>query len=211
MTENRPPLIPGIGFSGPNQNAPREAAPDLPSKPAESVSPTENPEAELATTPAKPKTKEEKEKDYLAGLDAVGLSRVEARTIQEAVLVGRYYEEEFTLGSKATVLLRTRGYADVQRAMRYLEVEAPTYNMAINDLIARYNMAASLVRYCDQTFKFPQKREGATSEEIEKAFMERYDFVMDLPTIAVDKLMKLNHKFDMKVAAVFEEGAPEDF
>jgi len=207
MSENRPPLIPGIGFSGPDQNAPREAT--LPSK--ESVSPVEDPKSELETTPAKLKSKEEKEKDYLAGLDAVGLDRVAARTIQEAVLVTRHYEEEFSLGGKATVVLRTRGYADVQRAMRYLEVEAPTYNMAINDLIARYNMAASLVRYCDQVFKFPQKREGASTEEIETAFTERYDFIMDLPTIAVDKLMKLTHKFDTKVAAVFEEGAPEDF
>jgi hypothetical protein len=209
MTENRPPLIPGAGFSGPNQNAPRTPAATLQGK--EPVSPVDDPKPELETMPAKPKTKAEKEADYLKGLEDVGLDRVAARTIQEAVLVNRYYEEEFSLGGKFTVVLRTRDYADVQRTMRYLEVEVPTYNMAINDLLSRYNLAASLARYGDRVFKFPKKYDGATPDEIETAFTERYEYIMDLPTITVNKLMNLTRTFDLKIAAVFEEGAPEDF
>lgn len=210
MTETRAPLLPGQ-FSGPATNAPRSAP--LPSKPEEEAAvvppaATEKPDEALATI--KPKTKEEKEAEYLKGLESVGIDRVQARTIQESVLVNRYYAEEFPIG-KLKIRVRTRGYADVQRAMHFLEVEAPTYNMAIQDLIARYNMAASLERYGETEFEFPQKSAGAKSEDIEAAFHRRLDFIQDLPTVVVDRLMKIVHEFDLKMAAVFNDGAPEDF
>lgn len=212
---NTPPLMPGQ-FSGPPTNSERVS--DLPSKSKEEVpnlaqSVPENPDAALQTQPSRPKTKKEKEEEYLRGLEEVGIDRVQARVIMEAVAVKRVYEEEHTVGfgGKITIRIRTRGYRDVQRAMRYLEVESPTYNMAIQDLVARYNMAASLIQYNEMVFDHPQKFEGAKDEEIEDAFDKRLAFVMDLPTVIIDRMMQILHDFDLKVAAVFKDGAPEDF
>ena len=209
------PKAPLIGsFSGPPGNVPR-TVPSLPRKEVEEDVPSASGTGDASVVEAVGKTSagkspKEKAEEYVAGLARVGLSETDARAILEKVLVNRVYMETLAIGP-VQVVLRTRNYRDVTRALQYLEVEKPTYSMAINDLIARYNMAASLVRFGSDTFKHPRKEEGATDEEMEDAFHDRLSYIMEMPIVSMNRLMQLVHDFDEKIAAVFAEGAPEDF
>jgi len=166
-----------------------------------------------AAVPEAPKEKEEEEPvlekpaTYEDGLKANNLTTGQAREIMEKILVQGFYEETFRISGTVSIRLRTRSYTDSVRTQNYLESESPTYNLAINEVIARYNLAASLAQFGEKTFTFP---EGA-KEEVEKAFQERYNFVMSKPYVVVNKLQGFLYLFDRKVAAVFADGAPEDF
>jgi hypothetical protein len=173
--------------------------------PAQEEDKQENPEGA-----PRPKTPKEKAEDYAAGLAAVGLTHLQARGILEKVLVNGDYEERIKLGP-VPVVICTRKYSDVLRTLHFLELEKPTYAMSINDVVARYNMAASLVSFGDKTFERPSKKEGATDDAVEAAFHYRLSFVMDLPVVTSDRLMQIVHDFDQRIGAVFAEGAPEDF
>lgn len=220
--------VPLIGqFSGPPGNAPRLPA-DLPRKPPVIPEPVIMESVVAAATPgavgetagegdmpddqlgSRPRTPQEKAEAYQKGLESVGLTPLEARGILEHVLVNDVYEEDFQMGP-IKVTVRTRSYKDVIRTLRYLELEKPTYAMGINDVMARYNMAASIVAYGGNRFEHPSKKSGATDEQIDDAFNKRLDFIMELPTVALQKLMQITHDFDTKIGAVFAEGAPEDF
>ena len=155
---------------------------------------------------AKLLTAEEREAIYVAGLEEVGLDLVGARDIMEKILVNDYYEEAYRIGP-LPVKLRTRTYSDTLRAQQHLEVENPTYNMSVQDLVARYNVAASLSQYGDNIFEFP----GGVELQTETAFKARLEFVMGRPAIVMAKLMELVYRFDIKMGAVFAEGAPQDF
>jgi len=216
MVENK--SVPLVGqFSGPSDNSPRTPA-ELPRKsvitsgePPTVPRPSEgDPGEQNERQDNRPKTPQEKAADYQQGLIAVGVSPVVARGILEKVLVESYYEETCKLGP-LQVSVRTRSYNDVMRTLRFLELEKPTYSMGINDVVARYNMAASLVSYGDQKFRFPTKKGGATEDMIEEAFHERLSFILDLPVVAMNRLMQIVHDFDEKISAVFAEGGPEDF
>lgn len=219
MIEDKVPLV--GQFSGPSENAFRAPA-SLPRKQVVAsgvpgadklVEELKNDSTKVESTEevaTRPKTPKEKETEYLTGLAAVGVPAVEARSILEAVLVKDQYVETFRMGPLA-VTLTTRNYADVLRTLRYLELEKPTYSLGINDLVARYNMAASLVGYGDHKFEHPSKKTGATDEEVDVAFHVRLAFILELPVVAVNKLMQLTHDFDKKIEAVFADGAPEDF
>jgi hypothetical protein len=203
--EKRAPLV--GQFSGPPGNSPRTPAP-LPGN-VETPA-TEEDKKENTDDVARPKTPAEKAEAYAAGLAAVGLTHVQARGILEKVLVNGDYEERIKLGP-VPVVICTRKYSDVLRTLRFLELEKPTYAMSINDVVARYNMAASLVSFGDETFERPSKKDGATDEDVESAFHYRLSFVMDLPVVTSDRLMQIVHEFDQRIGAVFAEGSPEDF
>jgi hypothetical protein len=217
--DKRAPLV--GQFSGPTGNAPRTPV-ELPRKsPMTSDAPEsskkeeekrEDVTTESGKAPAenRPKTPQEKAQDYKKGLEEVGVSEQEARIILEKVLIHDVYEETGKIGP-ITVTVRTRNYVDALRAMRYLELEKPMYAMGINDVVARYNMAASLSAWGDRVFTHPEKKNKASTEEIESAFDERLEFIMHLPTVAYDRLQQLMHAFDGKISAVFAEGSPEDF
>lgn len=221
MQETKTPPLVGQ-FNGPPGNAVRSPV-DLPRKPAPAATPegAEKIEEALKATAAEKaekksedtprvKTPQEKAADYQKGLEAVGLSGPEARAIMEAVLVNDIYEETVKLGS-VPVKIRTRLYEDMLRTLRYLELEKPTYAMGIGDVVARYNMAASLSSWGDKVFDHPTVDKGSSGEEVEAAFHRRLVFLMGKPIPAVDRLMQHLHDFDEKVRAVFAEGAPEDF
>lgn len=222
MTEEKQAPLVGQ-FSGPPGNVPRIPTDfSLPRKAATpkvedtQVEATEK-ETEKKTEKEKheedilrPKTPQEKAADYAKGLAEVGVTPVGARTILERVLVDDLYEETIKLGP-IEVVVRTRNYKDVTRTLRYLELEKPTYALGINDVVARYNMAASLAKYGPHKLEHPSKKTGATAEDIEAAFYARLEFILELPVVAVDRLQQIVHDFDQKIGAVFAEGAPEDF
>lgn len=211
MTEDAKMPIPGEFMSSPGPNEPR-----LPRKEKEDTSDKSLAEqlGELQkemNAESKPKenkilSPEELEEQYKDGLKEVNLDIAGARAIMEGILIKDFYEESYRIGP-LPIKLRTRTYSDTLRAQQHLEVENPTYNMSVQDLVARYNVAASLSQYGDNKFEFPTK----TGTEVEKAFQQRLNFVMARPAIVMAKLMELAYKFDIKMAAVFAEGAPQDF
>lgn len=202
---------PMIGqFSGPDNNAPRVA---LQRKdPEKSAGAPEASEASEAPTEAQspPSTPEEIHKEFLEGLKEVGLTLDEARGIMDEVLTKRFYTERHELRGKP-LIVRSRNYRDTLRTQQYLEAENPTYATSMDEIILRYNAAASLVQFGDRTFDHPEDRTEYTEQDVEDAFDTRLRFLQTLPSIVVGKLNTVVYNMDRKLAAVFSEGAPEDF
>jgi len=191
------PVAPLIGtFKTPLENKER-----LPRKEEEVPLPAElaekKTEEKVADEPPKSRTQ-----TYEEGLARVKLTKSEARLIMDTLLSNGYYEESEKLG-RLTVKIRTRNYQDTLRAQRTLELEQPQYPMSVNEILARYNVAASISAYGATVF--------VEKDDPEKAFQERLDFLMKLPGIVFQKLHEMVFKFDQKINAVFADGAPEDF
>jgi len=151
MDEDKIP-IPG-SFVGPEDNSPRLPRKEIP----EEKKAEESGESEDASSA--PLTPEDIAKQYSAGLAEVGLTVTSARSIMEEILIGGKYEDTTKIGP-VLVTLRTRNYKDTVRTNRYLELENPTYNMSVQDLVARFNIAASLVSYGDKIFEHPDPEES---------------------------------------------------
>jgi len=208
MSEPKPAGPPLIGqFSGPENNAPRE---DLQRK--EDVEAVEAIERQLSSEreKRKPKTQEEKAQAYAEGLETAGLEPKDARVVIDAMAEKGAYEEDYRIAGRISITLRSRDYGDVQRAMRYLEAENPTYMQSINDFISRYNLAASLKRYNEKVFEFPERTPENTNK-VEQEFERRLMFLQTIPTPIVERMMQSLVAFDTKVGAALAEGAPEDF
>ena len=210
MSDAKDRTAPMIGqFSGPQENAPRTA---LRRKDAESIdeSPAQETETEETEISKKPRTPEAIQKEFLEGLEEVGLEPERARAIMDEVLSHGYYTESHSLRGKPLVV-RSRSYRDTLRAQRFLEVENPTYAASMDEIVMRYNSAASLVQLGDRTFDHPEDREDATNEQVEAAFEKRRRYLETLPSILVGKINTIVFNMDVKLSAVFAEGAPEDF
>lgn len=209
MSDAKDRTAPMIGkFSGPATNAPRTGL----RRKDEEESPT-TPEAQEETPKTykrNPKTSVDVQKEFLEGLEEIGLDIEKARGIMDEVLQHGYYKETHTLRNKE-LIVRSRGYRDTLRAQRYLEVENPTYATNMDEIIMRYNTAASLIQYGDRTFEHPEDVEDSTDQQIEEAFEKRRRFLETLPSIMVGKLNTVVYNMDIKLSAVFAEGAPEDF
>jgi hypothetical protein len=195
-------------FSGPKDNAPRAAS--LPGKQKDKVEESLDIIAELAGS--KPPVDEKvlsKEEQYEKNLVEFGITLRDARHIMEQMVTKGFYEEDFKVGP-ITCTLRTRVYEDLIRTQRLLEIERPEYASAVQEMLNRYNTAASLVRYGEYTFDHPDAM-VATEKDIEDAFDKRMHFVKRLPQLVSVKVMQFSYEFDRKMIAVFGEGAPQDF
>jgi hypothetical protein len=195
-------------FSGPKDNAPRAAS--LPGKQKDKVEESLDIIAELAGS--KPLVDEKvlsKEEQYEKNLVEFGITLRDARHIMEQMVTKGFYEEDFKVGP-ITCTLRTRVYEDLIRTQRLLGIERPEYASAVQEMLNRYNTAASLVRYGEYTFDHPDAM-VATEKDIEDAFDKRMQFVKRLPQLVSVKVMQFSYEFDRKMIAVFGEGAPQDF
>ena len=195
-------------FSGPKDNAPRAAS--LPGKQKDKVEESLDIIAELAGS--KPPVDEKvlsKEEQYEKNLVEFGITLRAARAIMEQMVTKGFYEEDFKVGP-ITCTLRTRVYDDLVRTQRLLETERPEYASAVQEMLNRYNTAASLVRYGEYTFDHPDAM-TATEKDLEDAFEKRMHFVKRLPQLISVKVMQFSYEFDRKMIAVFGEGAPQDF
>ena len=203
-TKTQAPLI-GANFSGPVDNGPRR-----PLQSKEESEQTVEEKIEDAATPPPVLSAAEKAQKYREGLEAAGVSLEEARKILDAVIFHNCYEEDVVIHGKLRVGIRTRVYEDLQRIMQALESEAPSFPVHTDDLVARYNVAASLAYYQDTRFEFPDPGK-ASPIEMQDAFNRRMKFLMSRSTPVITKLIEEVSKFDQKMTAVFAEGAPEDF
>lgn len=190
-TEMKVPLLAGVGV-GPAGNAPRVAREEL-----------------VEETPDVPLEKgKDKAELYRERLRKAGITETEARKVMDEVLFGGAHIRSVHLTPEFQVELTTRAYGDTLRVMRVLEAEAPTFQMHVNDVIARYNLAASLHRYGDTAFSSRDAKDAAKDEE---AFQERLDFILSLPEMAVRRLIDELTKFDTELSLIFSEGSVEDF
>jgi len=147
--------------------------------------------------------------DYQAFLKEKGISEDDAQAIVDSLFTTGFYSEKVPLTKRISAVLRTREHADTLRLQMALEVQRPIYTHVMQELTARYNLAASLERFGDKTFEHPA--EGADKEKIEALFDERLQFVERMADPAFFKLTDQLVKFDRKVAAVMREGVAENF
>ena len=204
------PLLAGEG-KGPTTNKRRAhrsvEGPDVRVPTATPLLDAETTERNAEGTDQKEETKE-KEPTYAERLAAANISVTHAREVMDDVLFNQEYTETFNWRDNFQVVLHTREYRDTMRLMRVMEAENPTWQMHINDIIARYNVCASLQQYGDTTFTPLTEK---TPKAIEEDFEERLQFIFGLPEIAVNKLIDLVARFDKKVAIIFSEGSIQDF
>jgi len=196
-------------FSGPKDNAPRAAS--MPSKQKEKIEESLDIIAEMAGTPAEEEdtSKLSVEEKYERTLKEFNLTLRDARAIMEQMVTKGFYSEEFKLGP-ITCVLRTRVYEDLIRTQRLLEAERLEYSSSVQEVLNRYNTAASLVRYGDVIFEHPDSQ-TASESEIEEAFEKRLKYVRRLSQLVSVKVMQFSYEFDRKMMAVFGDGAPQDF
>lgn len=147
--------------------------------------------------------------DYQAYLKAQKISEAQAGEIVDNLFTQGFHSEKYKLTKRISVTLRTREHGDTLRLQSALEVQRPIYTHVMNELMARYNLAASLESFGDETFAFPKPR--ADKEEVERLFDVRLQFIERMADPAFYRLSDLLAKFDRTVAAVMREGVAENF
>jgi hypothetical protein len=146
---------------------------------------------------------------YEERLKEAGLTKEQAAEIVDNVLFKGYHSQEFNITPRMKIRLRTRQLRDTQRAQMYLEVSHPTYDTHYNEILMRYNAAASLEKWGNDVFEFPKKDDP--TERIEQLFTQRLEYVNGLADPAVRLLFSKCWAFDRKIIVALEEGAIENF
>lgn len=147
--------------------------------------------------------------DYKKYLKDMKISEAEAEEIVDNLFTRGYHSEKAQLTKRISATLRTREHADTLRLQTALEVQRPIYQHVMQEITARYNLAASLESFGDEAFAFPKS--GADKEEIERLFDIRLQFVERMADPAFYRLSDLLARFDRKVSAVMREGVAENF
>jgi uncharacterized protein YlxP (DUF503 family) len=147
--------------------------------------------------------------DYQKYLKEMDITLDEAQEIVDNLFTLGYHEEKVKLTKRIHAVLRTREHGDTLRLQTALEVQRPIFQHVMEEVTARYNLAASLIAYGDKTLPVAEK--DATRERVEEVFDERLKFVEHMADPAFYKLTALLAKLDRKVAAVMREGVAENF
>jgi len=138
---------------------------------------------------------------YRARLKEMKVELVDAQTIYDAVLSKGFYEEYVRLRGDHRAVFRTRMYDDHLRLQTVLEMKKPQLAISQDELITRYNMAASLYEWDGKALK----------HENDDDFDAVLRLVTRLPGPVFTVLSRELSKFDAKVMAVFSEGAEANF
>jgi hypothetical protein len=147
--------------------------------------------------------------DYQAFLRKHKISEDEASTIVDDLFMKGYYSETFQMTKRQKVVLRTRSHSDTLRLQAAIEAQRPYFAHDMQEIMARYNLAAALQQYGSEVFKFPEQ--NADRKEVEELFDTRLEFVERMPDPAFYRLTDILARFDRKVAAVMREGVAENF
>ena len=203
MSDNRPTIG---DFRTPATNAPRAAEPDAP-VPAVTTPPPVTPEGALVNAVDKVKEEAAAEETlspaerYQRRLREANLTNAEAITVYDAVLSKGYYEQYVRLGKSGRAVFRTRLYEDALRLQTALEAQKPQLVISQDDIITRYNLAASLYEWQGKP----------VPHENELDFENALRLIRRMPAPVYSLLVNELSKFDAKVLAVFSEGAAENF
>lgn len=192
---------PRIGdFRSKPENAPRVTAPAAPAEPKSpppSTTTPETPTSEEAPTT----TPEESPKDrYRKRLEEAKISWAEAASIYDAVIEKGYYQEFVKVGQHRAVF-RTRLYDDTLRLQSALEAARPTLVVTQEDMITRYNLAASLYEWKGE--KIPHTND----DDFDKVL----DLLKKMPGPLFSLLAQKLAEFDRKTMLVFSDGATDSF
>jgi hypothetical protein len=148
-------------------------------------------------------------KDYKKFLEQQGIKETTAAAIVDDLLTKGAYQDTFNLSKSVSIDLRTREQSDLIRLQTAMKIQRPVYDDAIDELLTRFNMAASLVRYHETTFEFPP--EDADTKTVEDLFEKRLRYVENLPAPVFSAISAKLARFDWTVMAVMQEGVAENF
>ncbi len=208
-TETGMPQVGDDTFKGPPENTLRSnLTPEQEKKVEASLAEMQDDDVKesAASKIIRPKTPEEVAEEYAAGLTKVGLKLQEARGIIENLVVHGFHEDMTRIGP-LTFRYRTRGHYDTLRTYQAVESSGIAMPDAMREFISRHNTAGSLVSWGDNTFDHP-----VNEVEREEAFKKRFDFLTaGVSGLVAVKMMQIIHDFDIKMAAVMADGAPQDF
>lgn len=188
-------------------NTPAAAVEDIARASLEDEAPASAPEAAPSEDAGVKKSPIER---WREAIEAAGLTEEEADKILDSVLASGYYEKLYKLfQGKMTVVLRSRDSASLQRVSDALDSIRTNDVRVHTQMMNRYNLAASLVRYQDKQFKHPNS--NASANDRDKAFTDRLAFVDTIPAPVLVQLYALLSKFDNAVFAAMSEGAELGF
>jgi hypothetical protein len=192
---------PRIGdFRSKPDNAPRKAAPEVAAGKAEDGvkdAPVEDKASEDAEKTEAEMTPKER---YAQRLKDANIPLHIAQAIFDAVVSKGYYEEYVKVGAgRAT--LRTRLYDDHLRLQTALEAARPGLVLTQEDMITRYNLAASLYEWKGKAYK----------HDTDDDFDAVMDEVKRLPAPIYSLMVQRLAEFDRKVMLVFSDGATDSF
>ena len=147
--------------------------------------------------------------NYQQYLKELKISEDDAARIVDDLMTKGYYEENFKISKTRRCALRTRAHRDTMRLQIAMQVQRPLFQASLDELQARYNMAASLAAYNDENYYFPTATDS--QEKVDKLFDERLKAVELLPAPIFSMISTLLAKFDHKVFAVLRSGVAENF
>ena len=143
-------------------------------------------------------------------IEAAGLSEEDADKILDSILATGHYDKTYKLfRGKMVVVFRSRDSASLQRVSNALDSIRTNDIRVHTQMMNRYNLAASLVRYQDKSFKHAAV--NADVADREKFFADRLAFVDTIPAPVLVQLYSLLGKFDNAVFAAMSEGAELGF
>jgi len=184
---------PMIGeFKSKPGNTPRVTAP-----PAAPPSETPVPDAPAAAEPVEELSAAERYRKRLA--DAK-ISLPKAHAVYDAVLDKGYYEEYVRIRTRRAVI-RTRNYEDQLRIQTALENYQPRTAMGHDEIVSRYNLAASLYEWDGKVLKHD------TDADFDAILL----LIRKMPQPLVALLYDALAKFDHQVMIIFSEGATDSF
>jgi hypothetical protein len=137
---------------------------------------------------------------YELRLAEAAVSRTMANAIFDAVMSKDYYEEYVKVGAHRAVF-RTRMYEDNLRLQTALELQRPGLVISQEDMITRYNLAASLYEW----------KGVAYPHETNADFDVVLNVLKRMPGPLYSLLAQKLAEFDRKVMVVFSDGATDSF
>lgn len=171
------------------------------------------------TTPVKTEKKEDEVTEltltpaerWEKNLADAGLNEAQAFAILDDVIAKGYWEKEYSLfRGRLNVIFRTRDGQHRRRVQRALQEQvAPVSTLTFTEIVTRYNLAASISVFKKTRMSFAP--DNATVDQIEDAFLNRYDFVGKISGPVFDQLVEALIDFDKIVTAAFSEGAASGF
>lgn len=156
------------------------------------------------------KSQEEKLKDYKEILKEAKISVDEAQIIVDDILMKGAYEETVNITKRVSVTFKTRTQKDIIRYHNHLEARAPRYEAEVREIMARYFLAASLVRFADQKLHHVDEEKVGEDRQLE-AFHSRLEWIEKQPERTIALLIDKLSAFDQKISVVMSEGVVENF
>jgi hypothetical protein len=141
------------------------------------------------------------EKTWEQQIEALGLTKEEAFKIIDQMLTTGRYEKPYPITTKISVTFQTRDFNAHENMQKALEADSPQFMGTVSMIMAKYNLAASLLKYGKREFK-PNKN---------KLPEEAFDFIAGLPYMVFSLLLQKLGKFDELVFTVMDEGALANF